>query len=69
MAAEAWPCLNARRLAETVRGAGGGILRLGKGAVKVTGPLGCIVVDEPGTRDQDGPARLARIAEVTGLKL
>jgi len=67
--AETWPCANAKRLAETVRAAGGGITRLDRGMVQVFGPDGFVIVDEPGTKDKDGPARLAKIAEATGLKL
>lgn len=66
--AEVWPCSNARRLAETVREAGGGITRLGQGLVKVTGPHGAVIVDEPTAKDESGPLRLAQIAEVTGLR-
>jgi len=67
--AETWPSANARRLAEAVREAGGGILRLGEGSVRVMGPYGSVVVDEPGTRDDGGQARLKQIASATGLKL
>lgn len=66
--AEVWPCANARRLAKTVREAGGGITRLGRGLVEVTGPHGALIVDEPTTKDESGPLRLKQIAEVTGLR-
>lgn len=66
--AEVWPCANARRLAETIRNAGGGITRLGRGLVEVTGPYGKAVVDEPQARDEDRDTRLAQIARKTGLK-
>lgn len=66
---EAWPCGNAKRLAVRVRAAGGGILRLDGGLVQVMGPYGSVIVDEPGTKDEDGPERLEKIAQVTGLKL
>lgn len=69
MTAEAWPCKNARLLAEQVRAAGGGILRLGGGMVQVYGRGGSVIVDEPGAKDADGPARLAKITQATGLEL
>lgn len=66
--AEVWPCANARRLAEAVREAGGGITRLGRGAVEVIGPHGRIITDEPTARDDDKDSRLDKIAEATGLR-
>lgn len=66
--AEVWSCGNARKLAETVREADGGIIRLGRGLVQVTGPHGSVIVDEPAARDDNGQLRLAQIAEVTGLR-
>jgi len=66
---EVWPCGNAKRLAAAIRKAGGGILRLDGGLVQVMGPYGSVIVDEPGTKDEDGPARRAKIAQATGLEL
>ncbi len=65
---EIWPCANARKLAERVREAGGGILRKDDGKVEVDGPCGSVIVDEPKTCDDRRDERLAEIARKTGLK-
>jgi hypothetical protein len=69
---ERWRSNAARKLAKTIRDAGGSVERAGRGRIKVTGPAGEITIQEPAgdtRRDLRGDSAAKKIAEATGLDI
>jgi len=68
--ADKWRSPAARDLVKLIRGAGGTVERVGRGRLKITGPLGTVTIAEPASesrRDLRRSSAAKLIAERTGL--
>lgn len=69
---ERWRSDAARRLAEAVKAAGGSVERMGRGRLRITGPVGSVTIQEPAgesRRDLRRSSAAKLITEQTGLEL